>query len=257
MNEIPFWTQYSKKLIKKIEAHRHAGILTPEGASARAMRLVMGKEGVCEEGSAVALYLFVDPEDGVIAEAKFQVFGPSVLLGAAELVCESVIRKNYDQGRRLTTEWLDRQVRDLPHEPAFPQGTYTYLQQVLGALANATEQCFDIPIAELYVPPTPFDASEGERHSYPGWATLSEGRKLAVIEEIIDQEIRPYVELDAGGVKVIRFIGENRLLIAYEGACTTCLSATGTTLDAIQQILRNKVDPLIEVIPDLSTFPGS
>lgn len=246
------WVEYSKKWINKIETRRHVGSLTSEDAKARRMRLVVGKEGSCKEGSAVAFYLFVDPEDGIIAEAKFQVFGPSALIGAAELICESVMRKNYDQARRLSIDWLDRQARDFLHEPAVPKSTHIYLQQALSALTHATEQCFDIPIAELYAPPTPFEISGEARQSYPGWATLSEEQKLAVIEEVIDQEIRPYVELDAGGVQVVRFIGKNRLLIAYQGACTTCLSATGTTLDAIQQILRNKIDSAIEVIPDLS-----
>jgi NifU-like protein len=75
-----------------------------------------------------------------------------------------------------------------------------------------------------------------------------------LLEEIIARDIRPYIELDAGGIQVIDLTTENEVLIAYQGSCTSCFSATGTTLSYIQQVLRAKVHPSLVVVPDLSTF---
>ena len=57
------------------------------------MRLVIGKEGRCSDGNAVCLYLLVDENDGVIADARFQASGQSALIGAAEAACELLIRR--------------------------------------------------------------------------------------------------------------------------------------------------------------------
>lgn len=247
------WAFYSKKLKSKIENPKFAGSFTQEQASERQMRLVIGREGQVSDGNAVAFYWLVDENDGIIADVKFRVFGASALIGAAEGASELLIRKNYDQAKRISAELIDRQMRDKSDKEAFPQETGTYLNLVLAAIEAATDQCSDIPFAETYAaPPMSFDtSSHGE---YPGWKELSTQAKIAVIEEIIHREIRPYIELDAGGVQIIDLIEGKQLVIAYQGSCTSCHSATGATLNAIQQILQAKVSPEIIVVPDLSSL---
>lgn len=245
------WARYSKKLIHKIENPRHGGFFAQGEAKERGMRLVVGKGGELEDGNCVHLYLFIDESDGVIADAKFQVFGQSALIGAAEAACELLIRKNYDQARRLTTDLIDKQVRDKSETQAFPEETFAHLNLVLEAIEEASEQCFDIPFAEAYVP-TPLESYGEAGVGYPGWKALSREQKIAVIEEVIAKEIRPYIELDAGGVQIVDLINDRELIIAYQGACTSCYSATGATLNAIQEILKAKVDSELVVIPDPS-----
>ncbi len=250
------WSRYSKKLIHKIENPRHGGIFSHEEARERGMRLVIGKQGDPEDGNVVGLYLLIDESDGVIADAKFQAFGQSALFGAAEAACEVLIRKNYDQARRLTADLIDKQVRDKNDVSAFPEETYTHLNLVLDAIEQAAEQCLDIPFAEAYVP-TPLEAKGEYGEGYPGWNLLSREQKIAVIEEVIATEIRPYIELDAGGVQIVDLINDRELIIAYEGACTSCHSATGATLNAIQEILRAKVDKNLLIVPDASFLSNS
>jgi NifU-like protein len=251
LNSIP-WAHYSRKLAQKIERPRHVGVFTPQDAELQQMRLAVGIEGDRTEGNLIALYLLVDESNGVIRDAKFQVFGHSALIGAAETACELLIGKNYDQAQRFTVDLLDQQVRDREGLLAFPSETSGYLNLVLGAIEHAAQVCQGIPLAEHYVP-TPVGgdplASTGP---YPGWKTLSLEQKLSVIEEVIAQDIRPYIELDAGGIRILSLVDDRELTIAYEGACTSCYSATGATLDAVQNILRAKVDPELTVIPDSS-----
>jgi NifU-like protein len=245
------WARYSKKLIHKIENPRHGGFFSEEEAKERGMRLAIGRQGNREDGNAIGLYLLVDESDGVIADAKFQVFGQSALIGAAEAACEVLIRKNYEQARRLTADLIDKQVRDKNDAPAFPEETFAHLNLVLDAIEQATEQCLDIPFAEAYVP-TPLEAKREYGEGYPGWQALSREQKIGVIEEVIATEIRPYIELDAGGVQIVDLIEDRELIIAYQGACTSCHSATGATLNAIQEILKARVDKNLLVVPDAS-----
>lgn len=245
---------YSKKLINKIENPKSVGLFTPQEAAMKAMRLVVGREGDFADGNKMALYLLVDETDGVIADAKFQVFGEPALIGAAEVACEMLLRRNYDQARRLSAELIDKQVRDKNEIPAFPEASLPLLNRVLFAIDDAAMQCMDIPLSDPYIiSPVAADAFT-EPTLYPGWETLNTQHRIAVIEAVIATEIRPYVELDAGGVNVLDLLDGKEVLIAYEGACTTCHSATGATLNAIQQILQNRVHPDLFVTPQMGTI---
>lgn len=247
------WSRYSRKLSNKIERPHCVGFFTKDEAEARQMFLAEGREGSVKEGNAVAIYCLVDPDDGIIVDVRFQVFGQSALIGAAEAACELMIGKNYDQAKRIGADLIDKEVRDRADEPAFPRETWPHLNLIVGAIENAAEQCTDIPIADTYVrAPTPVDLSDIEEGGYPGWETLSTPQKLGVIEEVIARDIRPYIELDAGGVEVLKLINEREVIIAYKGSCTSCFSATGTTLSYIQQVIKAKISPDLIVIPDLT-----
>jgi NifU-like protein len=248
----PFtWSQYSRKLAAKISRPRAMGYYTSQDAQARGMHLAEGRAGSLQNGNKVALYWLVDPSDGIIVDAKFQVFGHSALIGAAEVACDLVIGKNYDQAQRISCDLLDQQVQDKSGTIAFPDETGSHLNLVLDALDEASVTCVGIPLEAAYVAPPVSGGAPIEGDGYPGWQELSLQKKLAVIEQVVAQEIRPYIEMDAGGVEVLNLLNDREVIIAYQGACTSCFSATGATLSYIQQVLRARVDKDLVVIPNL------
>lgn len=230
-------------MIDKIENPRCFGRFSDR----EGMRVVIGREGYIDDGNAILLFWLVDESDGMIVDARFQLFGQSALIAAAEVACELLVGKNYDQAKRISADLIDMRLRDHPDEPAFPEETWPHLNLVIDAIDDAVEQCLDIPLASNYVSPVPH--VEGE--AYPGWEELPLEKKIAVLEEVIEKEIRPYIELDAGGIEILKLEG-NELTIAYQGACTSCFSAIGATLSTIQQIIQNKVHPDLRVTPDMS-----
>lgn len=246
------WYRYSKKLQDRVLKPRNGGTFTKAESEERRVRLVEAEEGTVDEGNAVKLFWLVDKEEGTILDAKFQVFGQTALIGAAEAACEACIGKNYDQASRLTAELIDRELRDKQDKPAFPQETFPHLSLVLEAIAGAAAQCTDIALPTSYIaPPVPaqFGSSSGER--YPGWEELPLKKKIAVIESVLDVDVRPYIALDAGGIEVINLLNDREVLISYQGSCTSCYSSVGTTLSYIQQTLKNKVHPDLVVTPDI------
>lgn len=240
-----YWELFSKKLREKIDRLRFVGFFTLKLAEDKGMRLVTGRE------NQLCLYWLVDESDGVIADAKFQAFGPIGLIAAAEIASELILRKNYDQVSRMSADLIDQHVRDRKDTPAFPTECHPYLNQVLSAIDRAVQQCLDIPYAATY-DMTPIEDDFGEiPGGIPGWEQLSQPQKRGIIEEVIEKEIRPYIELDAGGVQVVSFNDDREVVIAYEGSCTTCHSSTGSTLSAIQKILKARVHPSLFVTPKL------
>ena len=72
-------------------------------------------------------------------------------------------------------------------------------------------------------------------------------KMLGRINELLDTRIRPGLAGDGGGLEVLSFDGTT-LEISYHGACGSCPSAVGGTLQFIERLLQDEVDPRIRVI---------
>ena len=78
-------------------------------------------------------------------------------------------------------------------------------------------------------------------------AVLSDDPKIAEINQILDDRIRPYLASDGGWLEIVA-LEDKTLKIRYEGACGSCPSSLTGTLMAIENMIRDEVDPEIEVI---------
>jgi Fe-S cluster biogenesis protein NfuA len=78
-------------------------------------------------------------------------------------------------------------------------------------------------------------------------AAASDDPKLREIEALLDERIRPYLAGDGGWLEVVELVG-NRLNIRYEGACGSCPSSLTGTLMAIENMIKEEIDPEIEVV---------
>jgi Fe-S cluster biogenesis protein NfuA len=78
-------------------------------------------------------------------------------------------------------------------------------------------------------------------------AVTSDDPRLIQINEILDERIRPYLMSDGGWLEVLS-LDDNTLKIRYEGACGSCPSSLTGTLMAIENMIREEIDPEIEVI---------
>lgn len=234
---------------EKLIQPRFVGFFRPNDVENRSLRLAIGREGM------LSLYWLVDEADGIIADAKFQAFGPPALVLVGEIASELVLRKNYAQASRLTADLLDRHVRDGKETAAFPKEAFLYLNQAISAIDKAAYECIDIPVAEQYeTTPIAFDLGAipgGMPGGILGWDAFSPDKKRQIVEEVVDKEVRPYIELDAGGVTIEELRQNGEVLISYSGSCTSCHSSTGSTLSAIQNILQARVHPSLTVTPVL------
>ena len=78
-------------------------------------------------------------------------------------------------------------------------------------------------------------------------AVLSDDPRLLRINEILDERIRPALAGDGGWLEVLG-LKDNTLSIRYQGACGSCPSSITGTLMAIEGMLRQEVDPELEVV---------
>jgi Fe-S cluster biogenesis protein NfuA len=67
------------------------------------------------------------------------------------------------------------------------------------------------------------------------------------INDILDEKVRPALMGDGGYLEILG-LKENTLSIRYQGACGSCPSSLTGTLMAIEGMLRQEVDPDLEVV---------
>ena len=81
------------------------------------------------------------------------------------------------------------------------------------------------------------------------WASLSDEQKLQRIEQVLDDQVRPMLKSDGGGMQVVSLDGDV-LTISYSGACGGCPHAlTGTKLFITRQLAEALgIELIIEVV---------
>ena len=70
---------------------------------------------------------------------------------------------------------------------------------------------------------------------------------LDEINAVLDAKIRPGLAGDGGGLEILS-LEDKRLTIRYQGACGSCPSSLAGTLMAIEHMLKQDVDPDLEVV---------
>jgi NFU1 iron-sulfur cluster scaffold homolog, mitochondrial len=78
-------------------------------------------------------------------------------------------------------------------------------------------------------------------------AAANDDPKIAEINALLDDRIRPYLAGDGGWLEVIG-LEDSTLKIRYEGACGSCPSSLTGTLMAIENMIRDEIDPNISVV---------
>lgn len=248
----PFvWEKFSKTATQKILKPFNQGQFTPDTYENRPIRHVEGQAGQISQGGFLKWTWLVDTDDGILIDAKYQFYGPTVLVAACEASCEIIVGKGYDVAMQLRTDQIELKLRDKPHLQALPAEADPYLNLVVDALEDAGNHASDIPIAQPVIQsPLPKELQDS-KPQFPNWIDLSLKERLQIVRDTIDTEIRPYVELDSGGVDVLRIDNDYKVVIVYSGACDGCFAATGSTLSSIQAILRARIHPEIYVEPEL------
>ena len=78
-------------------------------------------------------------------------------------------------------------------------------------------------------------------------AAASDNPVIAQINELLDERIRPYLASDGGWLEILD-LEDKTLKIRYQGACGSCPSSLTGTLMAIENMIKDEIDPEIEVV---------
>lgn len=113
----------------------------------------------------------------------------------------------------------------------------TYYTKAGGGCAKCHEK-----IAELIA------QARGEAAPTPAPAPkkLTNIQRMRLIEDVLEKEIRPRLQLDGGDIELADIEGLV-VSVSLRGRCTNCPSSQATVHGVVEAILRDKVDPEIQV----------
>jgi Fe-S cluster biogenesis protein NfuA len=80
-----------------------------------------------------------------------------------------------------------------------------------------------------------------------GAAVNGDNPVIAQINELLDERIRPFLASDGGWLEILD-LEDKTLKIRYQGACGSCPSSLTGTLMAIENMIKEEIDPDIEVV---------
>jgi Fe-S cluster biogenesis protein NfuA len=66
------------------------------------------------------------------------------------------------------------------------------------------------------------------------------------VHDVFETYVRPALAGDGGGIELVS-IEENIVRIRYQGACGSCPTSTATTLNAIENLLHDKISPDLRI----------
>ena len=263
----------------KVKEH----FLKPKNAGEVEDANAVGEVGSMACGDALKLTLKVD-EKGKIEDAKFQTFGCASAIASASALTEMIKGKSVEEAEKITNQQiadflgglpkekmhcsvLGRQaleaaladfkgekveeqegeivcecfgVTDLEIERAIRENNLTTVEEVTDytKAGGGCESCHDT-IQEII-------AKVRDEERPPARPKLSNIKKIKMIEETIESEIRPSLQQDGGDVELIDVVG-NRVLVATRGACATCKASEITLKSLVEAKLHEFVSPELVV----------
>lgn len=236
-----FWDLYSKEMRKKIEMPFYA-------------KSCSGEEFFGEKlGIAYKLDITFDEEKGVFMSFSYMISGPTFMVALLEGLGDLVVKKRVQDVVHIRGADIFDQLNVYEVAPLYSDEDMEEYSRFLSSFVNHVIDSFSF-LVEKYAPHT-FSTPEGlkkfeiEGEGVENFYELSKEDQILLVEKVMERDIRPYVEMDDGGVKVKDITKNGIVLIEYEGNCTSCHAAGSTTLSAITSILKAKVHKTIEVLP--------
>ena len=157
--------------------------------------------------------------------------GTAQQYGSADLAVNDALAKSlFEVGHVVSVFYMDRMITVEKDD----EGDWDDLLPTLAVPIRA---------AEAVNSPSDVGAARGGSIA----AVTSDDPRLARINEILDDKVRPALMGDGGYLEVLG-LADHTLSIRYQGACGSCPSSLTGTLMAIEGMLKQEVDPELEVV---------
>ena len=159
------------------------------------------------------------------------------------------ISRSYDNAEAAKDDPLASRLFDIEHVTnVFYVDHWITVTQDGGADWKELTRKLAVPIREA--PAADADSARYAEQAASGsnLENLSEAdkQKLERINELLDDQVRPYLQGDGGDLYVVGLEG-NKLMVHYQGACGSCPSSISGTLSGIESLVR-QVEPEMEVV---------
>jgi NifU-like protein len=231
-------------------------------------------------------FTFKLDENGRIKEAKFKTFGCASAIASASAMTEMIKGMTVEEASKVTNQDIANYLGGLPQEKmhcsvmgreALEQAISNYKgapvraeeEKIVCECFGVTEKEIDRAIRENRLTTVEevtnytkagggcenchpiiqeiIDRALSQMSETPAERPkLSNIRKIKMIEETLEREIRPALKHDGGDIELVDVVG-NRVLVATRGACASCQASDQTLKNFVEAKLRELVWPELVV----------
>ncbi|MGA2224309.1 MAG: Fe-S cluster assembly protein NifU [Syntrophobacteraceae bacterium] len=231
-------------------------------------------------------FTFKLDENGRIKEAKFKTFGCASAIASASAMTEMIKGMTVEEASKVTNQDIANYLGGLPQEKmhcsvmgreALEQAISNYKgapvraeeEKIVCECFGVTEKEIDRAIRENRLTTVEevtnytkagggcenchpiiqeiIDRALSQMSETPAERPkLSNIRKIKMIEETLEREIRPALKHDGGDIELVDVVG-NRVLVATRGACASCQASDQTLKHFVEAKLRELVLPELVV----------
>jgi len=268
--------EYTDKVKDHFLNPRNAGVIEDADGT--------GEVGSLACGDALKLTFKVDDNEK-ITDAKFQTFGCASAIASSSALTEIIKGLTVDEASKITNDDIAKYLGDLPKEKmhcsvmgrdalekaiahyrgipyqkaegeiicecfgvtdleirrAITENTLTAVEDVTdfvkagGGCGNCIEKIQSI-----------IDIMQGkERAEKKKPRNMTNIQKIKLIEEILEQEIKPVLKKDGGNIELVD-LDKDTIYVKLRGACATCMTSQVT----IKNFIENKIQELVS--PELT-----
>lgn len=179
---------------------------------------------------------------------KFVLDGQLVSAGSRSfrdrLLCEDPVAKALFDIEEVLSVFFVSNVATVTKDPFADWSVVApRITQVLEELASP------VAPAAARAPATPAFTEDGEGRTDPDFHGRAYEEKMAFVNAIFDETVRPGLASDGGGLQLVEIV-DKTVRIEYQGACGSCPSSTSGTLFFIENVLRSRVHPdlIVELV---------
>ena len=236
--------EYTEKLKDHFFNPRNVGeVENPDG---------VGEVGSLACGDALKLTFKLD-ENGKICDAKFKTFGCASAIATSSVLTEMIKGKTIDEAAKVTNRDIANYLGGLPEQKmhcsvmgreALEAAIENYRTggkekhelegRVVCNCFGVTENEIERVIRENKLTGKVFETA-------PRWAgRLTNIQKIQMIQQTINEQIRPTLRADGGDIELIDVEG-NKVIVAFRGMCARCRLAEFTMKDVVEAKLREFV----------------
>jgi NifU-like protein len=231
-------------------------------------------------------FTFKLDENGRIKEAKFKTFGCASAIASASAMTEMIKGMTVEEAAKVTNQDIANYLGGLPQEKMHcsvmgREALEQAISNFKGTPVRAEEEkivceCFGVTEKEIErairenrltsveevtnytkagggcenchpIIQEIIDRALSQRSEAPAERPkLSNVRKIKMIEETLEREIRPALKHDGGDIELVDVVG-NRVLVATRGACASCQASNQTLKHFVEAKLRELVLPELVV----------
>ncbi|MFW5845668.1 MAG: NifU family protein [Planctomycetota bacterium] len=230
-------TDLNEKARARLGDLRFIGELTQVDANARGLQLIQTEHGAASTDDHIRLSLLVDERERV-QDIRFKTLATGVPLLTFELMAEWCLGRSLEEIKQLTPARLTRDLEEWDY--AFEAGT---------AGAGAAGQPYFVLVkaagrGKSAVTDEPASGGGPTTADKLPWTEVGLFEKVRRVEAVLDEHVRPALASDGGGMDIVDLKTgeeENVLVVQYSGACGSCSSAIGGTMQFIEDTLELQI----------------